>query len=74
MAPLEIIENDPARQIERDIDVEDCRTPVTPPQTRNPDVPEAAALTPPVTPRCGTQQREFLGQPFSEAPLHRRAR
>lgn len=73
MAPL-VIESELPRQMEQDIDVEDGRTSVTSPSSREPDVPDAAALTPPVCPRCGTQQRELLGQPFSEAPLHRRAR
>lgn len=74
MAQLVIAEKEPPRQMERDIDMEDGRTSVIPPPSCEPDVPDAAALTPPVCPRCGTQQRELLGQPFSEAPLHRRAR
>lgn len=74
MAPIENLEIDPARQLERDINVEDGRTPVTPTPSVRIDVPEATDLTPTASPRCGTQQREFLGQPFSDAPLHRRAR
>ena len=74
MAPIEIPETDPARQLDLDVNVEDGRTPVAPSPSANIDVPEATDLTPVSSPRCGTQQRELLGQPFSNAPLHRRAK
>ncbi|HET6425389.1 MAG TPA: hypothetical protein VFG20_17000 [Planctomycetaceae bacterium] len=71
MAPIDLIELDPARQLERDITDEDGRTPVTGPDTV---VLQATDLTPSACPRCDTQHRELLGQPFSNAPLHRRAK
>lgn len=74
MAPIEIPETDPARQLDLDVNVEDGRSAVTPSPSVRVDLPEATDLTPVASPRCGTQQRELLGQLFSNAPLHRRAK
>ncbi len=72
MAPLEL--DEPMRQIEQEVDVEDGRIHVTTAAAEEPMVPKADELSPPTTPRCGSTQRELLGQPFCDAPLHRRAR
>ncbi len=72
MAPYEIEE--PVRQLEQEIDRETGRTSVTNPGTAMVDVPPAEDLQPSVPKRCGSTERELLGQPFCDAPLHRRAR
>jgi hypothetical protein len=74
MSPLNFIEADPLRPLEFDIDEEAGRIHVTGLSPDEPTVPEVTAITPAVCPRCGTQQRELLGQHFCDAPLHRRAR